>query len=173
MFIMEKTKSFASRKRFIKKLYQKGHTFASIGKLLGITRQRVQKILKKIKGKEKDKLYYCKVCKEGFMGHEKKKRFLCDIHLNKFQGRDRVREAVRVRDNYTCQICFKKWRKGQRRFDVHHLDEIYEGKSNDKGIYQIDKNEIDRMITLCHKCHLNLESVKKKMKNGHKILSTG
>ena len=76
------------------------------------------------------------------------------------EGKDRLKEMVRRRDNHTCQICLKKWRKGQRRFDVQQLDEELEGKAG--LIYKNWKN-LDRQITLCHKCHLNLDSVKKKM----------
>src|SRR3990167_3799382 len=30
---------------------------------------------------------------------------------NKFQGRERTRELVRIRDKYTCQSCNKKWHR--------------------------------------------------------------
>jgi len=69
-------------------------------------------------------------------------------------GRDRIREQVRKRDNYTCQICKKIWVVGERRFDVHHLDEEMYGKNRSKLITRYDKNNKDRLITYCHKCHL-------------------
>ena len=42
------------------------------------------------------------------------------VEKDHLSGRDRTREKVRIRDNYTCQGCGKKWQKGQRRLDVHH-----------------------------------------------------
>lgn len=80
----------------------------------------------------------------------------------------RFRERVRVRDNHTCQICFKKWRHGQRRLDVHHLDENHEGKSESENA-QYDRENMDRMITLCHKCHFNLDSVRNKIGRKPKV----
>lgn len=86
------------------------------------------------------------------------------------EGRDFIREKIRKRDNYTCQNCGRVWLEGERRFDVHHMDEefegldrTYKGVKRPKGQYKIDKENQDRMITYCHKCHLNLDSVKKKM----------
>lgn len=66
--------------------------------------------------------------------------------------RERVRELIRIRDNHTCQICGKKWIEGTRRLDVHHKDCVKE-KSRQCDDYEKEK---DNMITLCHKCHLNL-----------------
>lgn len=82
--------------------------------------------------------------------------------------RDVIREWVRIRDNRTCQKCGKIWIKGQRRFDVHHLDLSMEGKSKERGIGKWDEKNIGKLITYCHKCHLNLHSVKEKMKQKHK-----
>jgi ribosomal protein L34E len=73
-------------------------------------------------------------------------------------GRDLLSERVRKRDNWTCQICGKIWEYGQRRLDVHHLDE------NKESIHTCENyKNFNRMITLCHKCHLNLDSVRRKM----------
>ena len=84
------------------------------------------------------------------------------INHEKFQGMDFTREAVRRRDKYTCQICFKKWKKGNRRFDIHQLNGLC-GKRNRK----YDKmKETTGLITLCHKCHLRLDIIReKKRKN--------
>ena len=83
-------------------------------------------------------------------------------------SKDRYRELVRIRDNYTCQNCGKKWEKGMRRFDVHHLDEERESAENNpklkNTVCKWDREHMDRMITYCHKCHLNLDSVRKKMR---------
>jgi 5-methylcytosine-specific restriction endonuclease McrA len=74
--------------------------------------------------------------------------------------RDRVRELVRIRDHRTCQLCGRKWKKGERRLDVHHLDEEQESTVDVKW----DRENLHRMITLCHKCHLNLDTVRAKMR---------
>lgn len=79
-------------------------------------------------------------------------------HYNN-QGICRTREIVRKRDNYTCQVCKKIWKKGQRRFDVHHLNGLC-GKRSKK----YDKvSDIDGLITLCHKCHFNYPSHSQKL----------
>lgn len=75
-------------------------------------------------------------------------------------GRDRARELIRIRDNHTCQKCGKKWKEGERRFDVHHKD------FNAEKSRQVDvlEKEAKNMITLCHKCHLGLPEHKEKSK---------
>lgn len=79
-------------------------------------------------------------------------------------GLDFIREKIRKRDNWICQKCGKKWVFGERRFDVHHTDHIVEGlQSNHRGRYKIDKENFDKMITLCHKCHLNLPHIIEKI----------
>ncbi len=79
--------------------------------------------------------------------------------MGNLTGRDFLTELVRKRDNWTCQICGKVWKKGTRRFDTHHLDEENESIKT----YENYK-KFNRMITLCHKCHLNLRGVRNKMK---------
>ncbi len=83
-------------------------------------------------------------------------------------GRDWIRELVRIRDKRTCQKCDKKWKGGERRLDVHHLDEDRDGIGNIKGSVKYDRENMKRLITLCHKCHLNLPRSKKRMKEGRK-----
>src|SRR3990167_10518741 len=69
----------------------------------------------------------------------------------KLEGKDYTREKVRIRDDYTCQMCEKRWKEGERRFDVHHLNGLCGKKST-----KYDKvSEMDGLITLCHKCHFN------------------
>jgi hypothetical protein len=74
------------------------------------------------------------------------------------EGRNYLREKVRVRDGHKCQKCGKQWSPGQRRLDVHHLDEEIEGVVGMKYA----NNPIDRMVTLCHRCHLNLPHIRAK-----------
>lgn len=67
------------------------------------------------------------------------------------EGRDRTREIARRRDNHQCQSCFKKWRSGMRRFDVHHLN----GLCGKRSLSYDKVADVDGLITLCHKCHFN------------------
>ena len=82
-------------------------------------------------------------------------------YLKKIEGRNKTRELTRCRDNFICQFCGKKWKEGQRRFDVHHLD------CEKEKTRQYDKiEELSNLITLCHKCHLNIPEHKKTMQQG-------
>jgi len=72
-------------------------------------------------------------------------------------GRDYTRELIRMRDKHTCQICGKKWKEGMRRFDVHHVDC---DKEKSKKYENFEKEKYN-MVTLCHKCHLNLPQHRK------------
>ena len=134
----------ASKKRlkYIIELRKQKISYQMIGDLLGISKQRV-----------------CQITHHDYNRSHKKSK------LVGLEGRDLLREKVRIRDNYTCQICGKNWRRGQRRFDVHHLDPNKESKNG--RVYSQNK-DIDTMITLCHKCHLNLKSVKEKFRKGAK-----
>lgn len=151
----------------IKEMVEKRMSYAEIGRLLGITRQRVHQIyrgykpprvkrVKKIKEREIRVPTVSIVIRPGY---------IYDSLGITLEGKDRLKEMVRRRDNHTCQICLKKWKEGQRRFDVHHLDEELEGKAG--YIYKNCKN-LDRQVTLCHKCHLNLDSVRRKMSKAYK-----
>jgi len=51
-----------------------------------------------------------------------------------------LRQSIRERDNYVCQVCNQK--QGDKVFDVHHID--YD-KRNCNPI---------NLITLCHPCHM-------------------
>lgn len=75
------------------------------------------------------------------------------IYINDIQtGRNLTREKIRIRDNNTCQLCYKVWAPGQRRFDVHHKD----CKKEKTRQYDIYEKEKDNLITLCHKCHFGI-----------------
>jgi hypothetical protein len=82
-------------------------------------------------------------------------------------GIDTLCELTRIRDNHTCQICGEKWIFGTRRFDVHHLDSDIETKK-DKTIEDYKGVET---ITLCHKCHLNLEYIRNRMSKSKTLLT--
>ena len=144
------------RKQIIKDLSSRGYTYGKIGEIVGISKQRVHQILTGY------------ISPANFLRNQSSlptkipsdwlppKSEMNGIGLSgKLDGIDRLAEIVRRRDNWTCQICGKIWEKGKRRFDVHHLDPECESKKT----YENYK-KFDRMITLCHKCHLNLEHIK-------------
>ncbi len=73
-------------------------------------------------------------------------------------GRDYPRELARQRDKRTCQMCGKLWIVGTRRFDIHHIIGC-----GSKSLDYDRVADLDNLITYCHKCHLNLHSVRLKM----------
>lgn len=60
------------------------------------------------------------------------------------QWNNKLREAIRERDNYTCKMCSKK--QSERKFEVHHID--YNKKNCDPN----------NLITLCLSCHRKTNS---------------
>ena len=74
-------------------------------------------------------------------------------------------EAVRKRDKNTCRLCGRKQQKTERQFDVHHLN------SDDEGLDKAFKktHDMEEMVTLCRKCHMNLPVVREKMSLGKKF----
>ena len=65
---------------------------------------------------------------------------------------EKIRQEVLKRDNYKCQLC-----GSSKNVEVHHKD----GKGTE---YDTDhmNNDKDNLITLCHRCHLTLEAIKRK-----------
>lgn len=90
------------------------------------------------------------------------KRWVKQLPSN-FQGRDRTREIVRMRDNHTCQDCGYVWQQGTRRLDIHHLNGLCGMRS--KEYDRID--DVGGLITLCHKCHYNHEEFSQKLVNSN------
>jgi len=89
-------------------------------------------------------------------------------------GRNYTRSLVRIRDKYTCQNCGFvrtekevlshnckiKGLKGRiKNLDVHHINGLC-GK-NSRGVDSV--NDMDILITLCHKCHYNRHDRSKKL----------
>lgn len=143
-----------SRYNEIIELREQGLNYRSIGEIVRLSPQGVANILSKdYIGKD----LKCSLCGNHLLLNEK--RFCSECNLKKLTGREAIREKIRIRDNHTCQICGKRWEEGQRRFDVHHIDCDKE-KSRQYDVYDIEK---DNLITLCHKCHLNLPEHKKAM----------
>lgn len=62
-----------------------------------------------------------------------------------------LRQAIRERDKYTCQICKEK--QGEISLDVHHID--YNKKNCDPN----------NLISLCHSCHMRTNGSREKWKN--------
>jgi len=73
--------------------------------------------------------------------------------LKDLEGKDFLKEKARIRDHYTCQKCGKVWVPGTRRFDVHHKNFI---PSQTVAMKYSKNKDLDRLITLCHRCHMNL-----------------
>jgi protein-arginine kinase activator protein McsA len=106
----------------------------------------------------------CGLCKNTYekFHHSRKYCSSClDKILSAGGGRDQTREKVRIKYNHTCQICFEKWIEGERRFDVHHLYGDCGKKSRSYDPVSTMKN----LLVVCHRCHMNLEKVKRKMRD--------
>lgn len=110
-----------------------------------ISRQRVGQILKRDPRKPL-------VAEVFYEGMPKWKR----------EGRELAREKVRRRDGYRCTSCKRPWKVGTRSFDVHHLHGVCGQKS--RGYDSV--NDMDGLITLCHKCHMSKHVDRKKFGKG-------
>jgi 5-methylcytosine-specific restriction endonuclease McrA len=73
---------------------------------------------------------------------------------SKYRGENwyQQRKLAYERDLGICQYCGKKPRKGQRKFQVHHIKPFREFN----GDY-IAANQLTNLITLCHQCHPKAE----------------
>lgn len=59
-----------------------------------------------------------------------------------YEFNNKLKRAIRLRDNYTCQICeVIEGIDYDRALDTHHID------------YDKNHNEEDNLISLCNKCH--------------------
>lgn len=170
-----------TRKQIIQELREKAVSYKKIGELLGISRQRVHQILtgyispfaKRLEEEQKKRAAEAQKRVNALIVKIIHKKIPKGVSLSSITGihqgsRDQLRELIRIRDNHTCQLCNKKWKKGKRRFDVHHNGDDIDGKTPDMTVDNLDRKNIDRMITLCHKCHLNLYMTTKKMREGKK-----
>lgn len=52
-----------------------------------------------------------------------------------------IREQVRFRDKYKCQICGCSQLENSKQLDVHHID------------YDKQNNKLNNLVALCRKCH--------------------
>jgi len=54
-----------------------------------------------------------------------------------------LRERIRFRDKFTCQMCGKKQVRGDRyKWDIHHID------------YNKSNHSPKNLVALCHPCHI-------------------
>jgi hypothetical protein len=57
-----------------------------------------------------------------------------------------LKDSIRKRDNYFCQICNKSQEETGRKLDVHHID------------YDKENCDPNNLISLCHSCHTKTTS---------------
>jgi len=161
---MELTK--LNRKQKMIKMRKEDKTFQVIGNYFGVSRERARQIIHNIKtyiptgiSNAHSKKFMRRIEEIQKLGFEIEN--IAKLTGMKGGSRDRLRELVRIRDNHTCQICGKVWDRTKRRLDVHHLDENLE---SDNGRPCLMNKLFNRMITVCHKCHLGLPHIRKKHK---------
>lgn len=135
------------RQKNIRNFIEDGHSFQEAALFFKLSRQRIHQI------------YYHKY--SDIHGDPLQQKF---PSLRGRTGREYTRELVRIRDNHTCQLCKKVWEVGTRRFDVHHLSD---DPKDTRGYDQVA--DMDHMQTLCHKCHLNLDSTKSHMRKTYRL----
>ncbi len=73
-------------------------------------------------------------------------------------GWSRLRDAVRLRDDYRCQVCGAV-ESGNRQHDVHHKEPFRQFRS------LVEANRMDNLVTLCPTCHHKAEA-NLRMKSG-------
>lgn len=165
-------KCFSCREKDVAYERQKKHAY--IANREQIRKAKVEQILLRAEKKRKDNQdaldfnnalvsQMCPGCKKDSKQKRKewKKRKYCAdcwFRFKEFQGRERTREIRRTMDNHTCQDCGKVWIPRTRRFDIHHLGDLC-GKLSRK--YDRVEN-LDGLITLCHKCHMSKHVSKEK-----------
>ncbi|MEW5829296.1 MAG: DEAD/DEAH box helicase [Chloroflexota bacterium] len=68
----------------------------------------------------------------------------------------RIRERVRARDSYTCQVCGRP--ETGRQHDVHHKIPFRMFRDESGHILRDKANRLDNLITLCPECHKQAET---------------
>lgn len=140
---------------------KQGRTYEDIGKEFAISRERVRQICLPPHLRARSAWYSisqnnrltCYICRRPVQSRKFCESCIAANRLNQ-GGRDLTRGIVRGRDNNTCQVCGYKWKGTEKkRLDVHHLEGLC-GKLTKK----YDGPEmIHKLITVCHKCHYNLD----------------
>ncbi len=68
----------------------------------------------------------------------------------------RIREQVRARDGYACQVCGRP--ETGRQHDVHHKVPFRMFRDESGRILRDKANQLDNLITLCPECHKQAET---------------
>ncbi len=71
-------------------------------------------------------------------------------------GWTRIRDAVRQRDEYRCQVCGRP--ETTRQHDVHHKTPFRMFRDEAGRILRDKANELGNLVTLCPECHQKAES---------------
>lgn len=58
-----------------------------------------------------------------------------------------IKEQVRQRDNYSCQLCGKLQSNCGRKLDIHHIN------------YDKKNSNTDNLISLCRSCHMKTNNI--------------
>lgn len=150
-----------SRMEFILECRRMRLSYRAIAEMLGVTKQRIHQIVGAGNAPKLPKLKQTINAENLRIWNKRKLEHLgLPTPHGKFgDGVNRIREIVRMRDNHTCQKCLKRWDVGTRRFDVHHLDQ---NKESSRDV-EYDKKNLEKLITLCHACHIGLHEVRVKM----------
>ena len=134
----------SKRHNLIQELRNKGWTLQRIGNKLKLSRDRIRQVLN-----DPPKLKILAIPKPPFVPQP--------LFLREKSGREYTRMLVRMRDNFTCQNCgitrtpeMAKM-ENKKMFDVHHLYGLCGKKSKNYD----KKEDIETLLTLCHKCHFN------------------
>ncbi len=158
-----------TRKETYQQLKDKGWTLKQIANKYGVSWQCIHQMLgyispiqlkrrkaSRIRSKLKEKLLLKNLQK--VLGKDVLVGNMTRLTGMEFGAREKIREIIRIRDNHTCQVCGIEWVKGERKLDIHHLD------NKKEKTRQCDKlSEAKNMITLCHNCHLNLPAHRQAM----------
>lgn len=131
------------RRDLILIMRENGETYQEIAIVFGLTRERIRQII----GSRRYRPWRVKYDKV-------------------LEGRDAKREEIREYFDYTCQMCGKKWKEGERRLDVHHLScESEDSRRYDKDV------DLETVTVLCHRCHMNLPEHREAMRGKRKKVS--
>ena len=157
-------------------LHKQGFSYAKIGKMFGVKRQRVHQIVTGYKSPKKinpPKERPDWIIDRHIFSHIKEiQDFLFNRASNNQNGftipkigeitkttkmrsgsRERIREIIRIRDGHICQWCGREWKKGERRLDIHHIN------GTPSHTKMCDRDFFNQ-ITLCHLCHKKIDGYK-------------
>lgn len=102
----------------------------------------------------------CQECHLKYAVRENASRWLGGIGKEPypFEFDDKLKELIRERDSYTCQLCGKKQEDHYRKLDIHHID------------YDKDNLNPNNLVTLCQSCHSSTNVNRKQWQDGFEFL---